>query len=147
MGKIIRIPQRKKVKLSKKDLIVVNAPIELLIHEYKLIQKKRSILSKRSRDLIELKVLSLIKEKLISNKLKYNSLMLQNKSKIDAIIRTRKNFEFCIRKHDDPVDKWSKLKPFTEKSEDEIYHNELIDGVMFKFKHTTLIINARHKIS
>lgn len=71
--------------------------------------------------------------------------MQQNKPFIDAVIRNRKDFKYSTRKHSDQIDQFSKLKKYEEKQfQDDVYHNDLIDCVKFKFNQTTFIINARN---
>lgn len=75
--------------------------------------------------------------------------MIKNKALIDSVINKRNDKkdpvqEFSTRNKDSPLDEWNFFKPFNEKEFNlNLFTN--IDGVKLKFKHTTLLINGRHK--
>ena len=75
--------------------------------------------------------------------------MLVNKPFIDKVIKLRNQMkdpvtEFAIRNKDSPINTWGNLQTFNSKRLNLLYFTN-IDGVKLKFKHTTLIVNGRHK--
>lgn len=71
--------------------------------------------------------------------------MIQNKERIDGVIEGKDNFTVSVRSIASKPKEWSKFIPYDEAAIKLIYNTKIIDGVKFKFRYTTLIINARHK--
>lgn len=71
--------------------------------------------------------------------------MIQNKERIDAIIKDKSDFEVSVRSIASNQKQWSKFIPYDQQAIRLIYNSKIIDGVKFKFRYTTLIINARHR--
>ncbi len=77
--------------------------------------------------------------------------MIKNKKLIDYVInkRMKRNdpvTEFAIRNKASPIEMWGEFIPFTNEAYNNIYQLKT-DGIKLKFKHTTLTINARHKLN
>ena len=71
--------------------------------------------------------------------------MLKRKERIDGVIHDKKDFEVSVRTIASEPKEWSKFIPYNEAAIKLIYNTKIIDGVKFKFRYTTLIINARHR--
>lgn len=75
--------------------------------------------------------------------------MIINKPFIDEIIykRNKKNDpvrKFSVRNKASPINEWEEFQTFNLK-EFNLKQFTNIDGVKLKFRHTTLLINGRHK--
>ena len=64
---------------------------------------------------------------------------------IEALLENKINFQFSVRTIASALDEFSEFKPYNEESEKLLYNSKIIDGIKFRFKHTTISINARHK--
>ena len=75
--------------------------------------------------------------------------MIRNKPLIDEVIKLRNQMEdpvteFAVRNKASPLNTWEDFQSFNMK-ELNLLNFTNIDGVKLKFKHTTLIVNGRHK--
>ncbi len=71
--------------------------------------------------------------------------MIKNKELIEGIIKDRQPFTYAIRNRSDHIKTFSTFKDYdTQTALNDFYNSPDIDGIKFKFKYTTLTINARN---